>query len=384
MTYLQVMDTPFVFGQQATGSDFTNRKRELQHLRTNFTSGINTILISPRRWGKSSLVSRAGEVIGKEKKIVVCMIDLYNVRDEAQFYQQLAHAVINGTIRKIEELLNAVKKHLPKLMPRISLDTPAGEFELGLQWKDIVRTPDEIIDLPERIAEDRGIRIVICIDEFQNIGTYADPLGMQKKLRSHWQQHRHVSYCLYGSQKHMLTEVFTSPSMPFYQFGDLIFLERISLEDWEEFICTRFADTGKTISGEDARMIASVTDQHSYYVQQLAQQVWLRTKKACSTEIVEVAFDSLIRQMSLLFVDKTNTLSGPQISFLEAVINQENMLSSKETIDKYDLGSSSNVIRIREALIKKEVLDTNGADLYFLDPLYRQWLIRYYFRKTAV
>jgi AAA+ ATPase superfamily predicted ATPase len=204
------MKTPFVFGQQATGVDFTDRKRELDQLLTNFGSGINTILISPRRWGKSSLVRKAAETMNrKNKKVVICFLDLYNIRDEGQFYQQLAHSVINSTIRKIEELMSAVKKYLPKLMPRISLDTPAGDFELGVQWKEIVRTPDEIINLAERIAEDRNIRIVICIDEFQNIASYEHQIALQKKLRSHWHKHRHVSYCLYGSKSNMLTEVFT-------------------------------------------------------------------------------------------------------------------------------------------------------------------------------
>jgi hypothetical protein len=180
----------------------------------------------------------------------------------------------------------------------------------------------------------------------------------------------------------MLTEVFTSPSMPFYQFGDLIFLQKISEEDWASFICERFQGTGKEISRELALMIASLTDRHSNYVQQLAQQVWLRTKKVCSQTIVTEAFDSLMRQLGLLFIDKTNTLSTSQINFLEALINNEEQLSSKETIQRYELGSSSNVNKVKEALIRKEVLDTDGSKVYFLDPVYHQWLRQYYFHRT--
>jgi hypothetical protein len=279
--------------------------------------------------------------------------------------------------------MSAVKKYLPKLMPRISLDTPAGDFELGVQWKEIVRTPDEIINLAERIAEDRNIRIVICIDEFQNIASYEHPIALQKKLRSHWQKHRHVSYCLYGSQRNMLTEVFTSPSMPFYQFGDLMFLQKIPTKDWAVFIHERFQDTGKEISEEVAVRIATLTDRHSNYVQQLAQQAWLRTSQKCTDKIVDEAFDSMLHQMSLLFVDKTNALTTTQINLMEALLNEENQLSSKETIQGYGLGSSANVIRIKDALIRKEILDTDGSQLYFLDPLYKQWLTRHYFKMNS-
>ena len=89
-----------------------------------------------------------------------------------------------------------------------------------------------MLQLPELIAKEKGFRIVVCIDEFQQIGDFADSLTFQKKLRGIWQLQTHVSYCLYGSKKHMMEQMFQDQSYPFYRFGDLFYLNKISEADW--------------------------------------------------------------------------------------------------------------------------------------------------------
>ena len=373
---------PFVFGHLADASEFTNRKTEIARILGNFRAGINVTLISPRRWGKSSLVRAVARRAKRtDRKMRFCFIDLFSIRSEEQFYQVLAEEVIRSTSSKFKEWIAATKKFIPNAIPKVSFDTPMGEFEIGMNWNEVVKSPSDILNLAEKISEEKGLRLVICIDEFQNIATFTDPLGFQKQLRASWQHHRHTAYCIYGSKRHMMMEVFASPSMPFYKFGDLLFLEKISLADWQKFIVKRYRDTGKFISDEDAQLIARLVDQHSYYVQQLAQQVWLRTGTRCATALVHAAHDSLMRQMSLLFQEKTNGLSNPQISFLEAVLDQVERFSAQEVLQKYQLGSSANVQQVKKALIHKEVLDFAGRKPMFLDPLYAAWLSRYYFGK---
>src|SRR5207249_2210283 len=123
------------------------------------------------------------------------------------------------------------------------------------------------------------------------------------------------------------TDVFTSPSMPFYKFGDLIFLQKIAASDWVVFIMQRFADTGKKISSTDAGLIASLADDHPYYVQQLAQQAWLRSAKVCSEEIIVEAHESLLLQLSLLFQTITDALTTGQLNFLKALLEGVEQLS---------------------------------------------------------
>lgn len=375
------METPFIFGKIARNENFTDREKETDRLITNFDSLINTIIISPRRWGKSSLVEKAASIAcANNNSLRICRIDLFSVRNEEQFYELLAMAVLKSASSKWQESVDAAKRFLVRLVPKIVLNADVNnEFSLNFDWKELRNDPREILDLAEKVASEKGFRMIICIDEFQNISGFDDPLFFQKRLRSHWQEHQNVSYCLYGSKRHMMLDVFTNPSMPFYKFGDMIFLEKIDTASWIGFISERFSATGKTISDNQAELIVRLADKHPYYVQQLSQQVWLRTENDCQDVIVEQAHQSLVEQLSLLFATITETLSNSQISYLEAIVAGETAFSSSAVIEKYRLNSSSNVTRARNALIDKEILDNNAGTVSFQDPMYSFWLKTSYF-----
>jgi AAA+ ATPase superfamily predicted ATPase len=373
---------PFVFGRIATNKEFINREKDIEHLISNFKGLVNTVVISPRRWGKTSMINRAVEIIRAEKsELKVCQIDLFTTRKEEEFYLALAKEVLRVTSSKWDDMVKNAKTFLSRLMPRITFSPDMqNELSFGLGWDEIKSNPGEILDLVESIAIDKKIHIVICIDEFQNIGTFENSVAFQKRLRAHWQRHQNVSYCLYGSKRHMLLDVFTNTSMPFYKFGDMIFLEKIDTDHWIKFIKKRFKDTGKTITSAEAGMITSLADNHSYYVQQLAQQVWLMTFDNCNTEIIRNTHDNLVNQLSLLFINIIESLSTNQINFLKAILANETQLSSQDTLKKYRLGTSANVIRIRKALLEREIIDITGDKIYIQDPMFSHWLRKYYFK----
>ena len=375
------MDTPFVYGKVAHSENFTDRENETSLLVGNFNSLVNTIIISPRRWGKSSLVERAAEIAATGNcKLRICKIDLFNVRNEEHFYELLAHNVLKAASSRWEESVAAAKKFFTRLVPKIVLTGDGqNEVSLGFDRKALKNIPDEALDLADKLAVDKDIRIVVCVDEFQNIAEFDDPLYFQKKLRSHWQRHRHVAYCLYGSKRHMMLDVFTNSSMPFYKFGDLLFLEKIDTDSWIKFILERFLATGKKIEPKVICLITALTDCHPYYVQQLSQQSWLRTKKVCSEEIVREAFTAIIEQLSLLFLTITESLTDIQLNFLKAIISGETALSSAKVLSEYRLGMSANVTRARKSLIERDILDDKAGKVSFQDPMYQHWLTDSYF-----
>ena len=374
-------EAPFQYGSIAEGIDFTNRLEETQRLAGNFRNGTNSILISPRRWGKSSLVKYATqESVVKNKKIHFCFIDLFNIRTETEFYQVLSREVIKASNNRWRSLLKNMGKFFKQLIPVFNISPdPNVDLTISMNWEEVKKNPSEILHLAEAICKDSGIRMVICIDEFQNISFYEDPLAFQKKLRAHWQHHKNVSYCLYGSRRHMLMEFFTQQSMPFYKFGDLIFLDKISAQYWIPFIQKRFRDTQKEIDEDLAAKIAAAVENHPYYVQQLAQQAWILTSKTCSSGIIDSAIQNLLRQNHFLFQREVDQLTTPQLQFLSAILNNVEQFSAVETLKKYRMGTSGNVKRIKEALENKEIIDTATARPEFLDPLFKLWLGKVYF-----
>lgn len=375
------METPFIFGKIATEKNFTDREVETASLVRNFTSLINTIIISPRRWGKSSLVNKAAKLAAEQdNKLRVCHIDLFNVRNEEHFYSLLTQKVIAATSSKWEEAAENAKSFFSHLVPKISIGTdPTNEISIDFDWESVKQNPDEVLDLAEKIAGKKGLKIVVCIDEFQNMAEFTDPDYFQRKLRSHWQRHQNVAYCLYGSKRHMMMEVFTDSSKPFYKFGDLMFLDKISTPYLVEFFNSRFADTGKTINEDAANLIVELVDNHPYYAQQLAQQSWLRTKDVCSIEVVREAHSALVEQLSLLFVTITETLTTQQLNYLKALIAGEKSISSTEVMHRYHISSTTSIARSKAALIKNDILDNKAGEISFQDPIYAYWLKTEYF-----
>lgn len=376
------METPFVFGKLAVNSNFTNRDEERQQLIGNFNSLVNTVLISPRRWGKSSLVQMAAsEAKAGNSELHFCFLDVFSVRTEEQFYQHLAIEVLKASASKMELLLDNAGRFLGKFLPKLSFSPDdQNEISLSLDWKEVQKQPEDILNMAEKLATEKGWKFIICIDEFQNTSTFENPLAFQKKLRAQWQKHQHVAYCLYGSKRHMLMDVFTNPSMPFYNFGSLMFLDKIKKESWVSFICDRFKETQKHIDSESAALIADLAECHPYYVQQLAQQSWFRTTDFCSPEIVLEAHQGVIAQISLLFQSKTDELTNSQINFLKALIDGVEKFSSKETLEEYRIGTSANVLRVKNTLENKEIIDIQGNNISLIDPMYKSWLKTYYFK----
>lgn len=376
------MEAPFVYGRIADDLNFTDREDEVALLTQNFKNLINTIIISPRRWGKTSLVNKCARLLSEESKdILVCQVDIFNCRTEEQFYTAYANALMRISTSAWEEFVVGVKKYLSRMAPTVSLSEGSQNYELsfGISFKDNRLSYDEILDLPQQIAKDKGKKIIVCIDEFQNINEYEDSLAFQRKLRAHWQTHTSVCYCLYGSKRHMLLSIFNDYSMPFYKFGDILFLQKIERKDWAAFISQRFADTGKQISDELSGMIADKMKNHPYYTQQLSQQTWLRTSKDCSEAIVNEAFSSLIGQLSLLFTNIIDTLTSRQISFLIAVVDGVVNFSSKDILKQYQLGTSANIKNLKKATLEKDLIDIlPGNTIEIQDPAFEYWLKNVY------
>lgn len=371
-------EAPFVFGVRVEGDTFTDRKEETNRLKMNFLYGVNTILISPRRMGKTSLVEKVSSMVECES-LKIAKIDAFGCRSENDFKNAFATAVVRATSTKWEEWIENTKTFLSRFIPKISIgQDPLSDFSIALEYNKSNTVTEDILQLPETIAKQKGIKIVICIDEFQQIADFPDSLTFQKKLRSIWQLQRNVSYCLYGSKKHMMETMFQSQSHPFYRFGDIFYLNKIAESDWVEFICNRFKVTGKEISPELATEICSVTDRYSSYVQQLSWLVWLRTTFRATKADVEYGIDHMLDACEPLFIQQTESLSSYQMNFLQALTDGVTTgFTRSEILNNYQLGTAANISRLKKALTEKDLIAlTAPKKLQISDPILALWLKR--------
>lgn len=377
------IEAPFVFGVRVEGDTFTDRHEETERLKANFTYGVNTILISPRRMGKASLVEHVCSLIDTTD-IRIAHIDAFGCRSEHDFVNAFATAVVRATSSKWEEWMENTKTFLSRFVPKISFgQDPLNDFSLSFEYNPANNTTEEVLQLPELIARTKGYRIVVCIDEFQQIGEFADSLTFQKKLRSVWQLQSNVSYCLYGSKKHMMERMFQSRSYPFYRFGDLFYLGKIGEDDWVQYIQQRFRATGKDISVELAQVICRTTDRYSSYVQQLAWLVWLRTNQTTTGDDVQYAIDRLLDACEPLFIQQTEDLSAYQLNFLHALANGISTgFTQAAVLKEYRLGTAANVTRLKKSLTEKDLITTDAPrQLVISDPILKMWLKRRLWRE---
>ena len=366
---------PFIFGVATSGDNFTDREKETTRLLLNFTHGINTVMISPRRWGKTSLVKKVCK-IAQSDKLKVIFIDIFSCRTDREFYDIFATAVLKQTFSKFEEVIENTKIFLSRISPKFSVgQDPMSDLSLSFELNPKSDDVDEILQLPQKIAQKKGLQIVVCIDEFQQIAEFKDSKTFQKRLRSVWQHQQSVSYCLFGSKKHLMNELFEKKSLPFYKFGDTIFLQKIMTTDWISYICERFESTGKSISKELAERVCQAVENQSSYVQQLAWLLWVHTQQIATEQNFIDAHQDLIDQNTPLFEKQTESLSAYQMNFLRAIVNGvHSEFTTQEVLQKYKLGSSANVSIIKRALIKKELIEIEKKMVFIADPVLKLWL----------
>lgn len=373
------MNIPFSFGRIVREDDFTDRKQETAKLLANIQSLTNTAIISPRRWGKSSLVNKVVDMVSDNDEYLIVRMNVFKCDDSQEFYALLAKCVMEQVSSSVESLVANAREFLSNLLPKVSFSDPLSRYEISFGL-DVVKNPisEDILNLPQEIAAKRGKKVVVCIDEFQQIGEFSNSLKFQKILRSHWQEQQDVSYILYGSKKHMMLNIFGEYKSPFYKFGDILFLPKISNADWRDYIVSRFRDTGKRIQPDIAGYIAQMVDNHSYYVQQLAQLSWLRCESECTMETVDSALSSMLDALNLQFIAIMDSLTDKQRNFLCALADGVTRLTSEETLSTYKLGTNGNVRIMRNALLKRDIIDVEGKTVQIQDPVFKLWLQRQY------
>ncbi|RLD41299.1 MAG: ATPase [Bacteroidetes bacterium] len=370
------MRNPFVFGHLSSTENFVNRTKDIDKLHQNIDNQIHTILLSPRRWGKSSLVRVLEDKIGKSKKTVFCHLDMFNSSSEMDFYQSFSKEILKKTHNTSNDFFESINIFFKNLAPEVSFK--AGNLaELSLKF-DKEKTENsfvEILNLPEEIAKKKKIKIVVCIDEFQNLDKFKDPLLFQQRLRASWQHHQNVVYILYGSKRSMLSSIFESQSMPFYRFGDVLYLQKIDTSHWLKFIQSRFKKTNKKIHKKYTLRLIDEMENHSYYVQQLAYTVWNNTQNEVDESILTDSINDIIGRNAMMFESIFENLSTNQIKVIHMLVDNINAKhTSAAMINKYELVSSANVIQALKSLENKEVIDRFEGYTQFIDPVFKMWL----------
>jgi len=373
------MEKSFVYGIAVSEYNFTGRAEETRRLRADFEGGINSILISPRRWGKTSLVDHVCRQLA-DSDIMTVQIDIFGCKTEYDFYNKLALAVMKQTATKVQLWMDEAREFLVRLTPKIGIPVdPVSEISVSLGITPETHTPEDVLNMVELIAKRKNRRIVVCIDEFQQVGEFENSKSVQARLRSVWQHHQFTSYCLYGSKRHMMSNIFLNRSMPFYQFGDLMWLQKIPTSDWKDYIVSHFEAAGRHISEQMAVRICETVDNYPSYVQHLSSILLnhLPQGGTVTEDLMPSAIAELIGTNEALYMQQVEPLSGYQMNLLKAIVSGVHSgYNEKRVRSHFDLGSPSNMVRLRNALIERDIIYSEMRQLYVTDPVFSLWFKR--------
>lgn len=309
--------------------------------------------------------------------MTIVRLDIFGCKSEYDFYNALASAVLKQTASKMQLWMDEAKDFLARLTPRINFPVdPTSDISLSLGITPETHSPEEILNMVEVIARRKNRHIVVCIDEFQQVGEFENTKSVQATLRSVWQHHHYTSYCLFGSKQHMMSKIFLNRSMPFYQFGDLMWLQKIPSSDWIHYVVSHFERAGRQISEDMVLRICEAVEHYPSYVQHLASIILNRTEKGdtVTEAMLAPALKELISTNEALYMQQIEPLSGYQMNLLRAIVSGVHSgYNEKKIRMRFDLGSPSNLVRLRNALVERDLIYSEMRQLYITDPVFSLW-----------
>lgn len=374
------MKNPFVYGEEVIGESFINREEEIKTFVKDIESNERIFLISPRRYGKTSLIVNLFNIL-KKKGWLTARIDLYKVTSLESFANLYTVSVINSIESKPEKWIRILKEFLPAIRPTLTITSEGQpEFSLGLQpyQQNIELLLDKLYNLPEKIALKRKRKVVIAFDEFQEVRALNGE-KIEKALRSNIQSHHNVSYIFAGSKKRMLYDMVSNPSSAFYKMGKIFHLKEIPASHFRKFIQLKFQIAGISVSEDFFERVFKVTENVPYNIQFLCHQIWDRNygKNKLTTSDVENAVDDLIFNQTPIYSTIWDNLTFPQKRLLKAIaISGGKNIFSRAFLFNNNLGSAATVQTSVNLLISHGFLEKQNDSYVFLDVFFKEWIKR--------
>ncbi len=370
------MKNPFILGL-AQGSKFCNRRKELQELYDFAASGRSVVLYSPRRYGKSSLVTSLCDRLQNDG-YVTAYSDLFPITSEQEVVSRLAAAILAG-IGKGADPQSARQKVsgiFSRLIPSVEITREGMNFSVRFDRETKTETLlDDVVGGLFAYLERSGKRACVVLDEFQEITELKASKRIEGTLRAHLQRHETASFFFVGSRRHILKDMFTNKTRPFYKSAFLYTLDVIPKSEFASCISDMFTESGKTCLPEAAEAVYDMARGYSGYVQRLAALSWDLTEDTCDIDDVKAAYDAMLAGESADFEGILGGLSLVQKAVLKALAKEPTKSPYAKTyLSSHGLYPSS-AQKAMQSLLDRDLLERDREGRYRLtDPVLGDWL----------
>ncbi len=351
------MDIAFPINKIATGAAFLSREKDADTLASNLVERRHTLIYDSKKSGKHSLVRNALNILDNNGvRYILIHVNLFRCRTE-------------------EAMLKLFTESLCRTLADSSCELPPSINESISQMSGL---PD-ILSLPETIASQNGTRIIVWFDEFQNILNFDQSDETLRLIEKHILKHDHVTYIIMGSKINAMN--FIMERMEYFpSFSERILLQPLNEDEVTRHISRVFQKVGRIISKKQTKFIYDCSQGNPWLIWRIANSCFNLTRGYVTDDLINESINIQLVTFEMRFHDIIDSLSNYQLQLLRAVYDGEVKLNSQDVIDHYGLSSSANVHRLKEALMKKEVItfdDKNNPRI--IDPLFLLWLKTRYF-----
>jgi hypothetical protein len=378
------MENPFVYGEVVPASAFVDRHAELKRLSADLLAGQKVFLISPRRYGKSSLIRRALAGVERGGGLTV-EVTVSSYSSYLAFLEGYARAVLAAETR-VSRAMAWLRDVIGATRPEVRLEAEADgtsavavAFPAVRSARDVARLAPEIFALPARLAEARGRRVVVALDEFQAIGGFNGG-SVEEALRGAVQHQRRVGYVFAGSEPSLM-EAMLGPKRPFYKAGPVMRLEKVPADLFAAFIDQRFQKTGMRPEPGLGQAVVELAGGLPYDVQRLAHEVWddgyTGGVRRVGLDQLHQTLRRLLSEHEVFFEAAWQRLTLAQRGVLRALVLEEGRgLLSADVRARHRLGGASSVQAALGALQKQDVITREAERYVVVDSLMREWIAR--------
>jgi uncharacterized protein len=375
---------PFTFGDLALDDAFTDRERELRELTSDMRNGQNVLVYAPRRYGKSSLVLRAAQE-AMRRKVLVGYCDLMKTPTKERFAAALARTLYADIASPVDHAFERAADLFRGLRVRPTMEVDPGDGSLRFTFQpvrrktDIDETIERLLELLGELAAERGRRVAIVFDEFQEI-LALDP-RFPNLMRAVFQAQPEVSHVYLGSKRHLLERIFNDRNEPFWRSAKQLEIGMIPTSEFASFLLERFLASGKGIDDGALERLLDATGGHPYGTQELAYFVWELVPAGGEAGVADVqeALSRVIRSEHNHFAQLWDDAPRPQRLLLLALAEEPTRgVYAAEYHARHELPATPTLQTALAGLIRKELVGRaeGGGEYRVIEPFLAEWLLR--------
>ncbi len=373
-------NNPFIVTGKIEPEYFCDRVNESARLVKSIINGNNTVIISPRRMGKTGLIRFCYDKPEIGTHYYTFFIDILHTSSLREFTYLLGHEIYKTLLPRSKKMAAHFIQALKSISGKFGFDATSGTPTFSVKLGEIEQ-PEYTLEEIFQYLSQADKPCIVAIDEFQQIAKYPEK-NIEALLRQHIQKISNGNFIFAGSERHIMQEMFTSSARPFYHSADILDLRAIPPEIYIPFIVQNFEKYNRHIAPEVVRRVYDLFKGHTYYIQKTFNEAFADTDDGgtCTSETVNSAIDNMIESNGTIFREILSNIPEKQKELLYAIAKEEEVegINSAAFIKRHSLSSSSSVQSATKKLLAKDIITEINGLYSVTDKLFGMWIKRLY------